>query len=92
MFANMDNGFLLSVRKQDSDDKAFGFKVGGGISYKISDNMHLFTEYRYIHSATDYDLEDSVDPVLLPTLVRVNADVEIDVDAHLVVGGLSIRF
>ena len=92
MITNLDAGRLLSNGIQDHDDSGFGFKVGGGISYKVSDTMHLFTEYRYIHSSTEYELINSVDLALLPAISRVNANLDLDVDAHIVVGGLSIRF
>ena len=96
MITNLDDGRLLSGAVQDHDDSGFGYKVGGGISYKISDTMHLFTEYRYIHSSTEYELINSVDLPLAaqtpPVISRVNANLDLDVDAHIVVGGLSIRF
>lgn len=91
MFADMDDGGFFGSDKQDDDDLSFGYKAGAGVSYKISDTMHLFTEYRYIHGGPEYELERSVDPTAVPTSV-VNEDLEIDVDTHLVVGGLSIRF
>ncbi|MFT4582798.1 MAG: opacity protein-like surface antigen [Gammaproteobacteria bacterium] len=91
LFANMDNGFLLSDRKQDDTDKTFGYKAGFGISYQISENMHLFTEYRYIHGSPQYDLNQSIDPATGFDGI-VNADVDIDVDAHIAVGGVSFRF
>ena len=92
LFSDLDEGgFFGDGSKQTDDDIAFGVKAGAGVSYKISETMHIFTEYRYIHGAPEYELERSVDPLLIPT-VRVNEDLEIDVDTHLVVGGLSIRF
>jgi opacity protein-like surface antigen len=92
LFANMDSGFLLSDQKQDDTDKTFGYKVGFGISYEISENMHLFTEYRYIHGAPEYKLNQSLDQAFVAPIGPVNADLEIDVDVHVAVGGLSIRF
>ncbi|MFT4563665.1 MAG: opacity protein-like surface antigen [Gammaproteobacteria bacterium] len=91
LFANMDNGFLLSNAKQEDTDKTFGYKAGFGISYQITENLHLFTEYRYIHGAPEYELNQSTDPVA-GFNGPVNADVEIDVDAHIAVGGVSFRF
>ncbi len=92
MITNLDAGRYLSAAVQDHDDSGFAYKAGGGISYKISDAMHIFTEYRYIHSSNEYELINSVDQGLLPTVVRANANFDIDVDAHILVGGLSIRF
>ena len=96
MITNLDAGRYLSAAVQDHDDSGFGYKAGGGISYKISDTMHIFTEYRYIHSSTEYELINSVDLGLAnrtpPVIARANANLDLDVDAHIVVGGLSIRF
>ena len=92
MFSSIDTGGFFTDQvspKQDDNDISFGYKVGGGISYKLSNSMHLCTEYRYIHGMPKYTLERTTDPV---TLVLGDADVDIDIDTHLVVGGVSIRF
>jgi opacity protein-like surface antigen len=90
MFANMEaGGFFGNGSNQSDNDLGFGFKAGVGISYKISDTMHLFTEYRYIYGSPEYNLERSTDPV---TGAATNEDLEIDSATHFAVGGLSIRF
>jgi opacity protein-like surface antigen len=91
MFADMDNTGALSPTKQEDGDTVFAYKAGVGISYRISDNMRLFTEYRYIHSSLDFNFGRAVDPLVIPANT-VNAKVEIDTDTHFAVGGLSIRF
>jgi len=92
MFADLDDGGASGVTPQEDDDTAFGYKAGIGVSYKISDNMHLFTEYRYIHSSLEFDLQRAVDPLIIPATGNVNASADIDTDTHFAVGGLSIRF
>ena len=92
MFSSIDtNGFFTNPNspKQDDNDISFGYKAGGGISYKVSDSMHIFTEYRYINGSPEYELERTMDVV---TGTLAPADVEIDVESHMVVGGVSIRF
>lgn len=87
LFSSLDDGAPFGFANEDND-VSFAYKAGGGISYKLSDNMHIFTEYRYLHGNPDYE-QNTSDPVLFNT---VNADVEIDIDSHVVVGGVSIRF
>ena len=90
MFAQLDAGSLFSSgAKQDDNDNAFAYKAGFSFSYKLSDCMHIFTEYRYMSGNPKYDLERSSDPV---TGALVNQDLELDVDTHVAVGGVSIRF
>ena len=92
MFSSIDtNGFFTDLvsPKQDDNDVSFGYKAGAGISFKLSDSMHIFTEYRYIHGSPEYTLERTTDP---RNSNLVSADVEIDIDTHMVVGGVSIRF
>lgn len=91
LFSSLDEGAPFGFQNEDNDI-SFAYKVGAGISYKISDNMHLFTEYRYIHGTPEYE-QNTIDQRSLAVFPpAVNADVEIDVDAHIVVGGLSFRF
>ena len=91
MFANADEGGAFGAGPQDDRDTAFGYKAGAGVSYKISDAMHLFTEYRYIHSSLEFNFEESIDPFVVGS-TNANADAEIDTDSHVIMGGLSIRF
>jgi len=91
MFADLDDGGAFGQSKQDDSDLAFGYKLGFGISYEISETMHIFTEYRYIHSDLEFDLGQSVDPLVPPTSI-VSTNIDIDTDTHFAVGGLSIRF
>jgi opacity protein-like surface antigen len=90
MFSNLDEGGFFGNNVQTKEDLKFGYKAGIGISYKISDNMHLITEYRYMHGSSEYNLGQSTDPVLGTN--PVSEVLEIDIDTHLLVGGLSIRF
>jgi opacity protein-like surface antigen len=90
MIANADDGGAFNGTKQEDSDTTFGYKAGAGISYRVSDTMHLFTEYRYIHSDLEFKV-NSVDPLVVGS-PAVNARIELDTDTHLVVGGLSIRF
>ena len=91
MFSDLDKGGFFGSTKQEKSETSFGYKAGGGISYKVNDTMHLFTEYRFLHAAPEYKLDQSVDPTIGgPAFVR--EELEIDIDTHVVFGGLSIRF
>jgi len=89
MFTSLDKGGTFAF-DNDDDDVTFGYKVGAGLSYKISEMMHLFVEYRYIASEPEYE-QNATDNTVIPP-ATVNADVQIDINSHLAVGGLSFRF
>lgn len=91
MFSSIDtntfsNNLLQpNTSKQDDNDISFGSKAGGGISYKLSDSMHIFTEYRYIHGSPTYTLKWTVN-------IGTRGTAPAEVESHMVVGGVSIRF
>ncbi len=91
MFSDLDEGGFFGTAKQEKSEMTFGYKVGGGASYKLSDAMHLFMEYRYLHASPEYKLDQSVDPTA-GTTAFVRQDLEIDIDTHALIGGVSIRF
>ena len=90
MFTSIDeNGGALGLL-DDDHEMTFAFKAGAGISYKVSDTVHLFTEYRYLHGSPEYEMK-AQDAFTVPESVT-NSSVKVDIDTHVVVGGMSIRF
>ena len=57
MFSNLGEGGFFGNNVQNEAELEFSYKVGVGISYKISDNMHLITEYPYMHGSSEYTLD-----------------------------------
>ncbi|MGR9089511.1 MAG: outer membrane protein [Gammaproteobacteria bacterium] len=90
MFTNIDDkGGVLGLL-DDDHEMTFAYKAGAGISYKLSDSMHLFTEYRYLHGGPEYEMK-AQDAFTVPDSVT-NSSVKVDIDTHVIVGGMSIRF
>jgi len=86
--------YYEGVDKMDVSDTSFGFSGGGGLSYRLSDSMHIFTEYRYMHAEPEFKIDNSTDFVTIPglTIPTGRRKTSFDIDAHAVYGGVSIRF
>ena len=92
IFSSFDDSDGALGLQNDDNDVSFGFKVGAGISYKISDTMHIFTEYRYISGSPEYEANTTDFNLGQNAFTTVNSDIDMDIDSHLAIGGLSIRF
>lgn len=90
MFTSIDDTGGELALLDDDHEMTFAYKAGAGVSYKVSDTMHLFTEYRYLHGSPEYEMK-AQDVFTVPASVT-NSSVKVDIDTHVIVGGLSIRF
>ena len=90
MFTSIDDDGGVLGLQDDDHEMTFAFKAGAGISYKVNDTMHLFTEYRYLHGSPEYEMK-ATDAFTVPASTA-NSSVKLDIDTHVIVGGLSIRF
>lgn len=70
----------------DGSDTAFGYTVGGGAEYAISNSVRIRAEYRYTDYGTTNVTVDTTD-ILQPT-----TEEEVDLSSHNVSLGLSFAF
>jgi outer membrane immunogenic protein len=66
---------------EDDDDWAFGWTVGAGVEHKFSDNWSARIEYAY------FSIES--DDMNLPSDIE---DIDIDLEGHIVRGGVAYHF
>lgn len=86
--ADLEVGYdpgTISVRA-DGSDIAFGFTVGGGAEYALSDSVRIRAEYRYTDFGTTNVTVDT-DDITQPTTVQ-----EVELSSHTVSLGLSFAF
>lgn len=72
----------------DDFDLTLGVKVGGGLTWQFHKHVALFVEYRFTHFKLDVDDTS----LLVEGVVIHDPDVELDLNTHHVVAGLSLRF
>ena len=78
---NKANGELTT---QPATDTASGYKLGAGVSWRLTQRTALFAEYRFTHVHTE--------PVLKGTITGANVPMPFDLDTHHLVAGASFRF
>jgi opacity protein-like surface antigen len=72
----------------DTDFSAtVGVKVGAGLAWQFHPHIALFVEYRFTHF--QLDVRDSA--LLVEGLIIRNPDVEIDLNTHHIIAGISRR-
>lgn len=76
-------------RKVDGESVDFGLDLRGGLLWKVTDKIAIFTEYRYTHLNVDYDSDDEYFYTWPPAH---KAEVETDIDTHHVLVGMSFRY
>lgn len=64
-----------------------GVKVGAGLTWQFHQHFALFVEYRFTH----FQFEVSDTALLVEGVVIADPDVEIDLNTHHVLAGVSIR-
>jgi outer membrane immunogenic protein len=69
-----------TVALEDDDDWAFGWTVGAGVEHKFTDNWSARIEYAYFNIESD--------DMSLPT----EGDVEIEIEGHIIRGGVAYHF
>ena len=78
---NVGNGELTS---DAATDRAWGVKLGAGLSWKMSRDVALFGEYRFTHVTAE--------PTLKGTITGASVPMHFDLNTHHVVAGVSLSF
>ncbi len=74
---------------QSESDTSFGVKAAAGLRYALSHGMSIFGEYRFLHGAPEFELGRSRDPITGATVANT---LEVDINTHAIVGGISFSF
>ena len=64
---------------EDDDDWAFGWTVGAGVEHKFTDNWSARIEYAYFNVESD-------------TLELPSGDVDLELEGHIIRGGVAYHF
>lgn len=67
---------------QSDTDTSAGVKAGAGVAWQFHQNIAVFGEYRFTHFSPDFRF----------TTLGIKTKVEMDVNTHRVVFGISYRF
>jgi opacity protein-like surface antigen len=78
---NRGNGEFTSTAGRDD---AWGYKLAGGLAWRVSQSTALFGEYRFTHVHSETALDGTITGSRVP--------VRFDLDSHHFVAGVSLRF